>query len=171
MVHCHRCVFLFTLVEGVNHEDVFEMSGGEAGFGLSFQMMAQQSAAHRQSMMLMQSSETSLQLQQALDQISTISAALSDIQRHYQEQVCCDDREKNGHPLWSTYVFLRVPGFFHTCVQVKQGQSAMEESSLLSELQNLKEQLDRSEEERKALETQLSEANSTSTQLQEKGSC
>lgn len=73
--------------EAENHEDALKMSGGEAGFGLCFQMMAQQKAAHRQSMMLMQSSEAGLQLQQALDQISTISAALCDIQRLYQDQV------------------------------------------------------------------------------------
>lgn len=47
----------------------------------------------------------------------------------------------------------------------------MEESSVLSELQNLREQLEKSEEERKAIETQLSEANSTVTQLQEEGTC
>lgn len=56
-------------------------------------------------------------------------------------------------------------------MQVKQSQSAVEESSLLPELQNLKEQLEKSEEERKALETQLSGANSAVAQLQEEGSC
>lgn len=46
----------------------------------------------------------------------------------------------------------------------------MEESSVLSELQNLREQLEKNEVDREALETQLSEANSTVTQLQEEGS-
>lgn len=45
----------------------------------------------------------------------------------------------------------------------------MQESSVLSELQDLREQLERSEEERKTLERQLSEANSSVTQLQEEG--
>ncbi|XP_005453181.1 shootin-1 isoform X2 [Oreochromis niloticus] len=51
--------------------------------------------------------------------------------------------------------------------RLKQSQSAVEESSALSELQNLREQLEKSEEERKTLETQLSDANSLVTQLQE----
>ncbi|XP_054457214.1 LOW QUALITY PROTEIN: shootin-1 [Anoplopoma fimbria] len=51
--------------------------------------------------------------------------------------------------------------------QVKQSQSAVEESAVLPELQNLREQLEKSEEERKALETQLSEANGSVTQLRE----
>uniref|UniRef100_I3K575 Shootin 2 n=1 Tax=Oreochromis niloticus TaxID=8128 RepID=I3K575_ORENI len=50
-----------------------------------------------------------------------------------------------------------------------RSQSAVEESSALSELQNLREQLEKSEEERKTLETQLSDANSLVTQLQEEG--
>lgn len=45
------------------------------------------------------------------------------------------------------------------------------DSSVLSELQSLREQLEKSEEERKALETQLCEANGTVTQLQEEGKC
>lgn len=53
---------------------------------------------------------------------------------------------------------------------MKSGPSAVEESGVLSELQNLREQLEKREEERKALETQLSEANSTVTELQEEGS-
>lgn len=56
-----------------------------------------------------------------------------------------------------------------SCDQLKQSQSAVEESSALSELQNLREQLEKSEEERKTLETQLSDANSLVTQLQEEG--
>lgn len=57
---------------------------------------------------------------------------------------------------------------------MKQSQSAEEgkkEESVLSELQRLREQLEKSEMERKALESQLCEANSTVTQLQEEGSC
>ncbi|XP_035850076.1 shootin-1 isoform X2 [Sander lucioperca] len=100
------------------------------------QILVQQNAAHREIGMLTQSSETGLQLQQALEQISNISTALCDIQRYYQNQV-------------------------------KSGPSAVEESGVLSELQNLREQLEKREEERKALETQLSEANSTVTELQE----
>ncbi|XP_039679173.1 shootin-1 isoform X2 [Perca fluviatilis] len=99
------------------------------------QILVQQNAAHRESVMLTQSSETGLQLQQALEQISNISTALCDIQRYYQNQV-------------------------------KLSPSAVEESSFLSERQNLREQLEKSEEERKALKTQLSEANSTVTELQ-----
>lgn len=56
-----------------------------------------------------------------------------------------------------------------SCDQLKQSQSAVEESSALSELQNLREQLEKSEEERKTLETQLSDANSLVTRLQEEG--
>ncbi len=56
-------------------------------------------------------------------------------------------------------------------MQVKQSQSPVEESSILSELQNLKEQLEKSKEEKNAFETQLSEAKGTVTQLQEEGSC
>ncbi|XP_049923933.1 shootin-1 isoform X2 [Epinephelus moara] len=100
------------------------------------QMLVQQKAAHRESLILMQSSETGLQLQQALEQISNISTALCDIQRCYQDQV-------------------------------RQSQGAVEESGVRSELQNLREQLEKSEEERKTLETQLFEANSAATQLQE----
>ncbi|XP_028420315.1 shootin-1 isoform X2 [Perca flavescens] len=99
------------------------------------QILVQQNAAHRESVMLTQSSETGLQLQQALEQISNISTALCDIQRYYQNQV-------------------------------KLSPSAVEESGILSELQNLREQLEKSEEERKALKTQLSEATSTVTELQ-----
>ncbi|XP_004570773.1 shootin-1 isoform X4 [Maylandia zebra] len=51
--------------------------------------------------------------------------------------------------------------------RLKQSQSAVEESSALSELQNLREQLEKSEEERKTLETQLSDANSLVARLQE----
>lgn len=63
------------------------MSKGEVRFGLSCQMLEQQRVAHRQSVMLMQSSETGLQLQQALEQITNISTTLSEIQRYYQDQV------------------------------------------------------------------------------------
>lgn len=57
--------------------------------GLSCQMMVQQKAACRRSAE-MQSSEMAVQLQQAMEQISTLSTALCDIQRYYQEQVCVD---------------------------------------------------------------------------------
>lgn len=158
--------FFPIFVAADNHKDVFQLSKGEARFGLYCQMMVQQRAASRQSMMLMQNTETGLQLQQALEQISNISTALCDIQRYYQDQVCVDvmKREQNGFP-------HHVPSFFHPRVQVKQSQSAEEESRVLSELQNLKEQLEKSEEERTALETQLSEANGTVAQLQEEGTC
>lgn len=53
--------------------------------------------------------------------------------------------------------------------QAGQSQSAVEESSLVSELQNMREQLTKSETERKLLETQLSEANSSVAQLQVEG--
>lgn len=100
------------------------------------QMLVQQKAVHRESVMLMQSSEMGLQLQKALEQISNVSTALCDIQRCYQDQV-------------------------------RQSQCALEESGVLSELQNLRQQLEKSEEERKALETQLSEANTAVAQLQD----
>lgn len=58
----------------------------------------------------------------------------------------------------------------HTCVQVKESQSPEEASGVISEVQSLKEQLERSLQERKALETQLSEASGSVTQLQEQGS-
>ncbi|KAK1890047.1 Shootin-1 [Dissostichus eleginoides] len=99
------------------------------------QMLVQQEAAHSECV-TPQSSDTGLQLQRALEQISNISTALCDIQRLYQEQV-------------------------------KPSQGAVDESSIVSELQNLRAELESSEEERKTLETQLSEANSTVTQLQE----
>ncbi|XP_041635505.1 shootin-1 isoform X2 [Cheilinus undulatus] len=100
------------------------------------QMLVQQKEAQRQSVTLTPSSDTGLQLQQALEQISTISTTLSDIQRCYHDQI-------------------------------KQNQGAVVESSIVSELQELKEQLERNEGERRALETQLTEANTTVTQLQE----
>ncbi|KAK9524870.1 hypothetical protein VZT92_017234 [Zoarces viviparus] len=95
-------------------------------------------AARGESEMLPQSSEAGLQLrlQQALEQISTISLALCDIQCCYQDQV-------------------------------RQSQSAVDQSAVLSELQNLREQLEGSEEEKKALETQLCGANGCVMQLQE----
>lgn len=64
----------------------------------------------------------------------------------------------------SSYVPHHVVCYF----QVKQSQ---DHSGDLSELQNLKEQLEKSEEERKALESQLSQTNAAVTQFQEKGSC
>lgn len=54
---------------------------------------------------------------------------------------------------------------------MKQSQSSGDDSSALSELQNLSDQLETSEKERRVLETQLSEANGTVTQLQGEGSC
>ncbi|XP_034020730.1 shootin-1 isoform X2 [Thalassophryne amazonica] len=101
------------------------------------QMLVQQEAAHRRTMMLMQSSETASQLQRALEQISSISTALCDIQRCYQDQL------KQSLP------------------------SAAEDSSILCELQDLRQQLQRTVEEKAALETHLSEANRTVRQLQE----
>ncbi|XP_041840905.1 shootin-1 [Melanotaenia boesemani] len=102
------------------------------------QMLVEQKADKRQSMMKMENLDTSiqLQLQQALEQISHISTVLSDIQLHYQNQI-------------------------------KDSKEATEDSSDLSELQSLREQLEKSEEERKTLEAQLSEANTSVTQLQE----
>lgn len=55
-------------------------------------------------------------------------------------------------------------------VQVKLNESTAEEGSILPELQALKDQLEMSEKQRKVLETQLSEANVTVTQLQVEGS-
>lgn len=53
--------------------------------------------------------------------------------------------------------------------QAGQRQSTVEESSLVSELQNMREQLMKCETERKLFETQLSEANSSVAQLQGEG--
>ncbi|XP_061566458.1 shootin-1 isoform X2 [Cololabis saira] len=49
----------------------------------------------------------------------------------------------------------------------QESKGAVEQSGVISELQNLKEQLEISERERKTLETQLSEAHRHATQLQE----
>ncbi|XP_016887512.1 shootin-1 isoform X2 [Cynoglossus semilaevis] len=107
---------------------------------LAQQMMEQQKAAHVNSVTLRQSSETELQLQQALEQISNISAALRNIQRFYQERGCgCGE-------------------------QVKQSQDA---ESNISELQTLTEQLEKSQVERKALESELTEVNCRVVQLEE----
>ena len=57
-------------------------------------MMAQQMEACCRSVAPEQSSETDLRLQQALEQIPAISAALCDIQHHYREQVCVDDERE-----------------------------------------------------------------------------
>ncbi len=68
-------------------------------------MMEQQKEVQNKSMMLMQSSDTGLQLQKALEQISTISTVLCDIQRYYQDQVCgYNARELHVYPLRSIYV-------------------------------------------------------------------
>ena len=80
--------FFSILLEADNHKDVFKMSKGEVRRGLFCQILVKQTTTHGQSMMQMQSSETGLQLQQALEQISNISTALCDIQRCYQDQVC-----------------------------------------------------------------------------------
>lgn len=82
----------------------------------------------------------------------------------------CSDTESNGYPLWLIHALHRVPCFIHPQEQVKQSQGATEESSVLSELQSLKDQLETSEKERKLLESQLSEANDTVAQLQGEGS-
>ncbi|XP_077961737.1 shootin-1 isoform X1 [Gasterosteus aculeatus] len=74
------------------------------------------------------------QLQQALEQISEVGAALCDIRRHYQDRVS--------------------PG----------SQSAAAEAAVLSDLRG---RLERSEEDKAALEMQLSGANGLVTQLQE----
>lgn len=79
-------------------------------------------------------------------------------------------KKASWYKWWTLYYLHRVPSSSHLCVQAKQNQSAVEEPSILSELQNLREQLEKSEEERKSIETQLSEANSTVTKLQEEGS-
>jgi len=84
----------------------------------------------------------------------------------------CDGTECHVAGEKMVVYFLHLnPCLSRVCVQVTQSQSAAEGSSVLSELQKLREQLEKSEEERKALETQLREANSTVTQLQEEGSC
>lgn len=50
-------------------------------------MLVQQTAADGQSVALVQSTDTVLQLQHALQQIDNIGTALTDIQRYYQHQV------------------------------------------------------------------------------------
>ncbi|XP_038851184.1 shootin-1-like [Salvelinus namaycush] len=99
------------------------------------QVLVKQKETQRQSMVLQQSPETSLQLQHALEQVAHISSTLQDIQRYYRNQV-------------------------------KPTQSALEESSVLSELQCVRGQLESSEEERRTMDTQLREAQNTLTQLQ-----
>ncbi|KAK6291943.1 hypothetical protein J4Q44_G00377280 [Coregonus suidteri] len=99
------------------------------------QVLVKQKETQRQSMMLQQSSETSLQLQQALEQVAHINSTLQDIQLYYRNQL-------------------------------KQTQCALEESSVLSELQLVKGQLESSEKERRTMETQLREAQITATHLQ-----
>lgn len=145
------------------------MSKGEAGFGLSCQILVQQKETHQES--AMHSPQVAVQLQQALEQISNISTALSDIQCYYQEQVMKESvviqKQNKYHCVHSLH---RIHCYSHFLAQAKPNQSAVEESSVLSELQKLREQLGKSEEERKAVETQLSEANSVVTQLQEEGS-
>lgn len=89
-------LFFSILVEADNHKDAFKTS--ELVFGLSCQMMAQQTEARGRSVAPEQSSETGLRLQQALEQIPAISAALCDIQRYYQEQVCVDDEREEKRP-------------------------------------------------------------------------
>lgn len=53
---------------------------------------------------------------------------------------------------------------------MKQTRGADEENGVAAELQNLREQLERTEGERKGLDTQLAHANTSVTQLQEEGS-
>ena len=55
------------------------------------------------------------------------------------------------------------------CVQVKQTQSVLEESSVLAELQGVRSQLVKSEEGRRAIQTQLEDAQSSVTMLQRAG--
>ncbi|KAM3842417.1 shootin-1 [Diretmus argenteus] len=99
------------------------------------QMLVQQKDAHRQSVILTQSTDAGLQLQLALEQVAHISAALRDIRHYYHHQV-------------------------------EASQIAVDDSSILSELQGVRGQLEASEEERKVLETQLTEAHNTVKQLQ-----
>ncbi|XP_042184191.1 shootin-1 isoform X2 [Oncorhynchus tshawytscha] len=99
------------------------------------QVLVKQKQTQRQSMVLQQSSETSMQLQQALEQVAHINSTLQDIQLYYRNQV-------------------------------KQTQCALEESSVLSELQIVRGQLESSEKERRAMETHLREAQITAAHLQ-----
>ncbi|XP_064795194.1 shootin-1-like [Oncorhynchus masou masou] len=99
------------------------------------QVLVKQKETQRQSMVLQQSSETSLQLQHALEQVAHISSTLQEIQRYYRNQV-------------------------------ELTECALEESSVLSELQCVRGQLESSEEERRTMDTQLREAQKTVTQLQ-----
>ncbi|KAK6323323.1 hypothetical protein J4Q44_G00056620 [Coregonus suidteri] len=55
------------------------------------QVLVKQKETQRQSMALQQSSETSLQLQQALEQVAHISSTLQDMQRYYRNQVGSED--------------------------------------------------------------------------------
>ncbi|XP_042183079.1 shootin-1 isoform X2 [Oncorhynchus tshawytscha] len=99
------------------------------------QVLVKQKETQRQSMVLQQSSQTSLQLQHALEQVAHISSTLQEIQRYYRNQV-------------------------------EPTECALEESSVLSELQCVRGQLESSEEERRTMDTQLREAQNTVTQLQ-----
>ncbi|XP_045078164.1 uncharacterized protein LOC121572720 [Coregonus clupeaformis] len=61
------------------------------------QVLVKQKETQRQSMALQQSSETSLQLQQALEQVAHISSTLQDMQRYYRNQSpCCPAQQEEG---------------------------------------------------------------------------
>lgn len=73
------------VIEPDIYKDVLKMSKGEARFDLSCQVLEQQKGTHQEG--FMHSPQAVVQLQQALEQISNIGTALSDIQLYYQEQV------------------------------------------------------------------------------------
>lgn len=86
------------------------MSKGEVRFGLCCQILVQQETHPRS---VMQSPETVAQLQQALEQISNISTALSDIQRYYQEQVIKERvmQKQDGYP-FSLFISIIISPVF-----------------------------------------------------------
>lgn len=108
-----------------------------------------------------QGSDVDVDLQRAMEQVSIISQALCDIQRRYQEQVRLAQR---GGVKQRYHADFAPPG-----QQGKPRQSGAEASGVLSEVQRLKEQLERSEGQRREAERQLGEASAAVAQLQRVG--
>lgn len=152
--------FVSICFEANDHTDVMKMWTVKTEFALCLQMLVEQeAAAQSQSVMESPGGGLQLQLQQALQQISQISTTLCDIQLCYQGQVC-ETKQSIHH---SGYSFL------HAYISDQVNVSEVDGSSVPSELQSLRELLEKTEEEKKALEAQLSEANSAITELQQQG--
>uniref|UniRef100_A0A8C7FFI9 Shootin-1 n=1 Tax=Oncorhynchus kisutch TaxID=8019 RepID=A0A8C7FFI9_ONCKI len=88
------------------------------------QVLVKQKETQRQSMVLQQSSETSLQLQHALEQVAHISSTLQEIQRYYRNQVDCvcvsESRDNVRVPLKLQYI---RPPEWHNLVSEKDNST------------------------------------------------